>query len=184
MVPTVQKRGPARTKGVQIASTVPAFSGSLGRGLLKMNQLQTSAPFLRSPEPRQGEGASRQASPPHHPGHSMMNPHHSNPMKTTTSLLTAFSLFAFASCDSKKENMREDALENKADTMEDKADAVRKGSENAADNLEDKADAVRDAGAGETRADGVEDAADAVREAGERRADQLEEKADGTREQK
>lgn len=53
----------------------------------------------------------------------------------------AFS-FALTGCDSKQENAREDALENKADALEDTADKAK--TEKTEDALEDKADAVRE----------------------------------------
>jgi hypothetical protein len=45
-------------------------------------------------------------------------------------------------CDSRQENAREDALEAKADGLEDAADKAK--SEKTEDALEDKADAVRE----------------------------------------
>jgi hypothetical protein len=61
-------------------------------------------------------------------------------------LLPLFAVVASLSltgCDSKQENAREDALEKKADALEDKADVAP--TEKKEDALEDKADAVREA---------------------------------------
>lgn len=106
-------------------------------------------------------------------------------MKTTTilQLIGASAIaFAFTSCDSKEENLREDALEQKADELESQADATRKEGERAADAAEDHADRIRsDNPAG---AENAERAADATREQTEKAADALEEEADSTREQK
>ena len=50
--------------------------------------------------------------------------------------------FGLTGCDSKQENAREDALEKKADTLEDQADKAP--TEKKEDALENKADAVRE----------------------------------------
>ena len=50
--------------------------------------------------------------------------------------------FSLTGCDSKQENAREDALEQKADNLEDAADKAK--TEKTEDALEDKADAVRE----------------------------------------
>jgi hypothetical protein len=90
--------------------------------------------------------------------------------------------FLFTSCDSKQENMREDALENKADALEDRADAVRDRTEKAADAAEDRADDMKKTSP--AAADATEKAADAARTQGEKAADALEDQADKVREQK
>lgn len=84
--------------------------------------------------------------------------------------------FALAACDSKQEDKREAALEQKADTMEDKADVVRKQGEATADRIE-----KQDPGMDSHTTDRT---ADAAREAAEKRADQMEDQADRVREQK
>jgi len=106
-------------------------------------------------------------------------------MKTTiiTQILGATAAaFLFSSCDSKQENMREDALENKADSLENQADAVRQQGEKAADAAEDTADKLDKTNP--TAADNAEKAADATRENAEKSADAIENEADKTREQK
>ncbi|GEM_PF-1488347 len=52
--------------------------------------------------------------------------------------------FGTVSCDSAREDARDDALESKADAEENAADAVRDSAERKADNLEEAADATRD----------------------------------------
>lgn len=66
-------------------------------------------------------------------------------MKSIVTLFGAALLsFGAVSCDSPREDAREDALENKADAQENAADAVRENAEQKADNLEEAADATRD----------------------------------------
>jgi uncharacterized lipoprotein YehR (DUF1307 family) len=84
--------------------------------------------------------------------------------------------FTLAACDSKQEDKREAALEQKADTMEDKADVVRKQGEATADRIE-----KQDPGMDSHTTDRT---ADAARETAEKRADQMEDQADRVREQK
>ena len=87
-------------------------------------------------------------------------------------------ILSLAACDSKQENQREQALENKADALEDQADATRKAGERKADAIEDSKDKVTITKSPEDKA------ADATRKNAEARADNLENKADATREQK
>ncbi len=106
-------------------------------------------------------------------------------MKTTiiTQILGATAAaFLFTSCDSKQENLREDALENKADALEKQADTVRKDAEKAADAAEDTADALKKTDP--AAAENAEKAADATRDNAEKAADAIENEADKTREQK
>jgi hypothetical protein len=81
-----------------------------------------------------------------------------------------------ASCDSKRENARENNLERKADSLEDKAAVVRDEKEKVADAVES-----RDPG---SNAPATTEAAKTIRETGERQADALEDKADREREKK
>ncbi len=114
-------------------------------------------------------------------------PNHTMKTKSIVTLISA-SAFAFAltSCDSKRENAREDALEQKADSMENTADHVRKNAEAKADMKEEQADAIRKTGKSnvENAADAVENEADRVRDAAEKSANRIEDKADAVREQK
>ena len=104
----------------------------------------------------------------------------------TKSILIATGLSAasllFVSCDSKQEQAREEALEQKAENLEASADQLRKDGEKVAELKESHADAIRDGR--EKAAYAVENSADATREAVEKRADELEEEADATREAK
>jgi hypothetical protein len=79
-------------------------------------------------------------------------------------MLFGCALFGFAvvSCDSRNENVREDMLEDRADSQENAAEAVRENAEKAADAKEDAADATREKG--EQKADALENAADSTRE--------------------
>jgi hypothetical protein len=87
---------------------------------------------------------------------------------------------AFAACDSKEENQRENALENKADAMEKQADATRKAGERKADAIEDTKP-----GSEKLKVNTPQDkAADATRKDAEAKADGLENKADAVRDQK
>ena len=99
-------------------------------------------------------------------------------MKTKHLLPSVLAVIAFAACDSRQENQRENALEQKADRVEDQADAVRKDSERKADAIED----TKQATSGQKKA--IDDTADAVRKSGERTADSLENTAEATREAK
>ena len=94
---------------------------------------------------------------------------------------SAVALF-FTACDSKQENLREDALEQKADGLEKKADMTRDNGEKSADAAEEVADKVRKTD--EVAADQTEQSAEATRKATEARADALEKEAEKTREQK
>lgn len=95
-------------------------------------------------------------------------------------LLLPILALGFVACDSKQENQRDAALENKADAMEDQADATRKMSEKKADAIEDTKQ-----GSDKLKLNTPQDkAADAVRKGGEKKADALEDKADAVRDQK
>lgn len=86
-------------------------------------------------------------------------------MKTNSiALVVAASSFAvlFTSCKSKEEQVREGNLEQKADSMENTADAVRKNADAKADAKENNADATRNMG--EKKADAIENEADKVRD--------------------
>ena len=94
-------------------------------------------------------------------------------------LLPVFAL-AFAACDSKEENQRENALENKADRLENQADATRKAGERKADAIEDTK-----VGNDKLKLNTPQDKeADATRKAADARADGLENKADEVRKEK
>lgn len=84
----------------------------------------------------------------------------------TKPFITLFAILvtaALCSCESKQEEVREDRLENKADSMEGTADQVRKNAEAAADATENNADAIREEA--ERKADALEDKADQTRDA-------------------
>lgn len=98
----------------------------------------------------------------------------------TLSLIALVAAFTLGACDSKEENARQDALERKADNLEDNADAVRRDAERKADALESQKSS---ANAPSTNSS-LENAADAKRRAAEGTADGLENKADAVREQK
>ena len=116
----------------------------------------------------------------------------SNPMKTTilTSLLATAFCFSFAACDSKEEPARKAALEGRADSLENKADAVREQTKTDAATIKKvgklEAEADKEAGAARVKAEkqAAEDAAKNLKKAGENTADALENKAKETREQK
>ena len=97
-------------------------------------------------------------------------------MKTITILLSGVSLLALSACDSKEEQRREKALERKADSLEDTAEATREKGEKVADSIE-----RRDPG---INAPSTDRAANSVRTDAERKADALEDAADATREKK
>lgn len=87
----------------------------------------------------------------------------------------------FTGCDSREENARENALEKKADTLEDQADATRSATEKKADAIESAGKQGADTLNPNTPADKQ---ADAVRKSGEATADSLEKKADAVEDQK
>jgi hypothetical protein len=92
-------------------------------------------------------------------------------------MLTALTLaLALTACDSKKENLREKTLENKADAKENKADVVRDKGEATADRIE-----KQDPG---LNSDSTQRAAETARDTSEARADKLENEADRIREKK
>ena len=92
-------------------------------------------------------------------------------------IMVGASLIALLSaCDSKVENSNDQALERKADTLEQNADAVRDQGEDSADAME-RADPGMDSPA-------TDAAAEAVRENTERQADALEDRSDAVRDQK
>jgi hypothetical protein len=90
--------------------------------------------------------------------------------------------FAFTACDSKQEDAREDALEQKAENLEAGANQLRKDGEKVADAKEEHADAIRKGS--EKAADATEADADATRDAVEKRADEIESDADKVRDAK
>ncbi len=86
-------------------------------------------------------------------------------------MITAAFGLALTACDSKEEQARKDALENRADSLEDQAKAAKKNAERAADATED------------TKKN-VDRSAEAIRIEGERKANALKEAAKETRDQK
>lgn len=116
----------------------------------------------------------------------------SNPMKTTilTSLIATALCFGFGACDSKEEQARKAALEGQADTLENKAEAVREQTKTDAATIKKvgklEAEADKEASAARVKAEkqAAEDAAKNLKKAGENTADALENKAKETREQK
>ncbi|MCX6979872.1 MAG: hypothetical protein NTV08_03865 [Verrucomicrobia bacterium] len=113
------------------------------------------------------------------------------PMKTLTALTTiGVTLLGLAACDSKVESARKEALESKADALENKAGTVRKDAKADADNLAKQAAMDADAAkaAAKARAEAekkaAEETAEAVRKAGDQAAKDLEKKAKEAREQK
>jgi hypothetical protein len=90
--------------------------------------------------------------------------------------IAGVSAFAFSACDTKRENARENDLERRADSLEDKAAVVR-------DETEKKADAIEKGDPG-PNAPATENAADITRKSGEQTADALEEAAKREREKK
>jgi gas vesicle protein len=106
-------------------------------------------------------------------------------MKTNSiaALVSAYAIALFVtSCDSKQEQVREEKLEQKAESIDATADQLRKDGERVAEMKEESADAIREKS--ERAADATEDSADATRKNVEQRADQLEEAADDVREKK
>ena len=101
-------------------------------------------------------------------------------MKTLV-VLSALAALTFSACDSRQENARENALEKKADTLENQADATRNAAERKADAIESTGKQGADKLNPNTPADKQ---ADAVRKSGEATADTLENKADAVRDQK
>ncbi len=97
----------------------------------------------------------------------------------TLCLIAAASALALSACDSKTENAREDAAEQKADNMENKADAVRETGEKKADAIESQKTMSNDHSTNAT----MENKADATRNATEQKADAMENKADAVRDQ-
>ncbi len=95
---------------------------------------------------------------------------------TLGAVAAAFAL-ALSACDSKQENAREDAVEKKADSMENQADAVRDGGEKKADAIEEKKSMSNDHSTNAA----LENKADATRDASEQKADALENSADAVR---
>lgn len=72
-----------------------------------------------------------------------------------TPILTLTAAFALAACDSKQEQAREKALENRADSLEDAAKATKK-------NVDAQTDAAKKAA--DAQADALQKEADRVRE--------------------
>ncbi|MHA3771913.1 hypothetical protein ACXR0O_10295 [Verrucomicrobiota bacterium sgz303538] len=96
-------------------------------------------------------------------------------------LFAAVAALGLSACDSRQENARENALEKRADGLENQADATRKASEKKADAIESSGKHGVDKLNPNTPADKE---ADAVRKSGEAKADALENKADAVRDQK
>ena len=109
---------------------------------------------------------------------------------TATSLLAAAFCLSLTACDSKEEQARKAALEARADSLEDKAAAVREQTKTDAKNTEKigKLQAEADKENAEARAKAekraAEEAAKNLKKTGESTADSLEQKAKETREQK
>jgi hypothetical protein len=84
----------------------------------------------------------------------------------TSHIFSVLALFLsgmfLVSCDTKQEDVRDQAIENKADALEGEADLTRKQGEAAADSVEDRADAAREAADQEAKR--LEDAADSTRD--------------------
>lgn len=89
-------------------------------------------------------------------------------MKLIPILTTLTAAFALTACDSKQEQAREKALENRADGLEDAAKATKK-------NVDVQADAAKK---------NVDVQADAAKKAADAQADALKKEADRVREQK
>ena len=105
---------------------------------------------------------------------------HDYPMNTTTISAVATALcLAFTACDSKEEKARKAELEARADSLENKADAVRTETKTEAKNMEKisklRADADKEA---------AEKAAKDLKKSGEANADAIEEKAKQVRDAK
>lgn len=98
----------------------------------------------------------------------------------TPAIIAGAAVFILGACDSKEEQARKNALEQKADSLEIQADAARKGAEKAADSIESQK-AISNA-PGTNRE--LDKSADSTRKAGETAAEKLENQADGTREKK
>ncbi len=112
-------------------------------------------------------------------------------MKTTPfALVTATLCLGFAACDSKQEKARKAEIEAHADSLENKAGAVRDQTKTDANNLEKvgklQAEADKDGSAARMRAEkqAAEDAAKNLKKAGEATADSLEDKAKQVRDAK
>ena len=113
-------------------------------------------------------------------------------MKTTilSSLVATTLCLALTACDSNEEKARKAALEGRADSLENKAEAVRDQTKTDAENIEKtgklQAEARKDSVEGREKAEkqAAEDAAKNLKKAGENTADALENKAKETREQK
>ncbi len=95
----------------------------------------------------------------------------------TLFLVTAATALTLGACDSKQENAREKATEQKADNMENKADAVRDSGEKKADAIESQKSMSNDHSTNAT----LENKADATRDASEKKADAIENSADAVR---
>ena len=98
-------------------------------------------------------------------------------MRNTLPLTVIVSLaLSLGACDSSNENTRQQALENKADRLENQADVTEEHGEAQADAIE-----RRDPGVDDPATDR---AAEHVRDSSERGADSLENQADQVRDQK
>lgn len=97
----------------------------------------------------------------------------------TLCAMAGASALALSACDSKQENARQDAVEKKADKMEDKADTVRDSAEKKADAMESQKSMSNSSSTNAT----LENKADATRNAAEQKADAMEDQADAVRDQ-
>ena len=98
-------------------------------------------------------------------------------MKNALPVIVIVSLaFSLGACDSTNENKRQQALENKADRLEDQADVTKEHGEAQADAIERHDPGVD----GPT----TDRAAEQARDSSESQADRLEDQADQVRDQK
>jgi len=127
-----------------------------------------------------------------------VSPHSPDPDGDVISVMKTFITFTtvgvvllgFAACNSKVESSRKEALESKADALDNQAATVRKDSKVDAADLAKQAaldaNAARDTAKAnaEVEKKAAEQTADTVRKSGEQAAKDLEAKAKETREQK
>lgn len=97
----------------------------------------------------------------------------------TLCVAAAASALALSACDSKQENVPEKAAEQKADAMDNKADALRDNAEKKADAIESQKSMKNDHAANAS----LENKADGVRDSAEKKADAIENSADAVRDQ-
>ncbi len=100
-------------------------------------------------------------------------------MNTTLPILTVTLALGLAACDSKQENMREKAVEQRADNLETQADITKNQAERKADEIEKqgKENATLDK-------KGADQTATAVRKDGDATAEVLKDTADAVRDTK